>query len=213
MAPRATGRAGRPKGHGPGKSEIRITLVRHGQAGGPATIRELESPLTALGRKQARRLAERLSRERFDCIYSSDLSRAQQTAAAIREFHRGTPFFLDKALREVSVHHSRRGRTPPRTGLRERLRQEREAVERFCARLVRRRRPGQHVLIVAHGSIIGLLIALLAKVDPKRSIPLDMRNGSVSIVTWRQEGYDIWNSPIRVDLCNCVRHLLSGQVS
>jgi 2,3-bisphosphoglycerate-dependent phosphoglycerate mutase/probable phosphoglycerate mutase len=61
-----------------------IVLVRHGQTEENATGRQIaDSELTDLGREQAALLAERLSGERFDRIFSSPLVRALDTAKAI----------------------------------------------------------------------------------------------------------------------------------
>ena len=57
-----------------------------------------ESPLTELGRSQAKKLAARLQNEKFDLVYSSDLSRAYDTCLAIT----GDPEVIvkDQLLRE-----------------------------------------------------------------------------------------------------------------
>jgi probable phosphoglycerate mutase len=62
----------------------RLCLVRHGETAWNAEHRvqgQLDVPLNAIGRMQALAAAKVLSREKFDVIYSSDLSRARQTAA------------------------------------------------------------------------------------------------------------------------------------
>lgn len=61
----------------------RLYLIRHGQSGGNVEGRfggHSDTPLSELGRKQARVTAKALARERVDVIYSSDLRRAVQTA-------------------------------------------------------------------------------------------------------------------------------------
>jgi len=57
-----------------------------------------ESPLTELGRSHAKKLAARLQNEKFDLVYSSDLSRAYDTCLAIT----GDPEVIvkDQLLRE-----------------------------------------------------------------------------------------------------------------
>ena len=50
---------------------------------GGATHSYTESPLTELGRLQAKKLGARLQDEKFDLVYSSDLSRAYDTCLAI----------------------------------------------------------------------------------------------------------------------------------
>ena len=61
-------------------------FVRHGESEANAAQRfagQIDSPLTALGRKQAEAVAEALAGVRFDRVVSSDLSRARDTAQAI----------------------------------------------------------------------------------------------------------------------------------
>jgi probable phosphoglycerate mutase len=65
-----------------------LILVRHGQTEwNIAGIRQghLDSRLTERGMAQAKALAQRLARERFSALYSSDLGRAVQTAMAIAD--------------------------------------------------------------------------------------------------------------------------------
>ncbi|MBN1438573.1 MAG: histidine phosphatase family protein [Anaerolineales bacterium] len=65
-----------------------VYLIRHGETEWNVTGRwqgHFDVPLSAAGRAQAARLARRLTEEgvRFDALYSSDLKRAWETAAAI----------------------------------------------------------------------------------------------------------------------------------
>lgn len=61
----------------------RLYLIRHGQSAGNAEGRfggHSATPLSTLGREQARLTAEALAKEAINAIYSSDLLRAVQTA-------------------------------------------------------------------------------------------------------------------------------------
>ncbi len=79
-----------------------LIIVRHGETEwNIAGIRQghLDSQLTEKGLAQARALAQRLAREKFSALYSSDLGRAVQTAAAIAELT-GHKILTDPRLRE-----------------------------------------------------------------------------------------------------------------
>ena len=62
---------------------LTMVFVRHGEADAHNVDQNLGAPLTRLGRRQAARVGKRLADEKFDHIYTSNLSRAYDTAAAI----------------------------------------------------------------------------------------------------------------------------------
>ncbi len=79
-----------------------VIIVRHGQTEwNIANIRQghLDSPLTEEGIAQAKALAQRLIREKFSALYSSDLGRAVQTAQIIAQAT-GHEIITDPRLRE-----------------------------------------------------------------------------------------------------------------
>ncbi|XP_053397380.1 uncharacterized protein LOC123552906 [Mercenaria mercenaria] len=82
-----------------------LTFVRHGETlYNRRNIIQGQSdiPLSSLGEKQAQLVAERLQNERFTHIFSSDLSRAHETAKAISDCNRvcRCDITLDRRLRE-----------------------------------------------------------------------------------------------------------------
>jgi len=83
-------------------NRTQIIIVRHGQTEWNIRgIRQgyLDSPLTAKGLAQAQALGQRLARERFTTLYSSDLGRAVQTAREIAKVT-GHEIVTDARLRE-----------------------------------------------------------------------------------------------------------------
>ena len=79
-----------------------LIIVRHGQTEwNIKKIRQghLDSPLTTKGRVQARALGQRLAREQFSAIYSSDLGRAVETAEEVAKVT-GHKIITDVRLRE-----------------------------------------------------------------------------------------------------------------
>ena len=73
---------------------MRIIFVRHGEPNYKLDC------LTELGKLQAERCAEALKNERIDVIYSSDLSRAFETAIPVAKAH-GLTVIPHKGLREI----------------------------------------------------------------------------------------------------------------
>ena len=83
-------------------SSTKLIIIRHGETLWNVEGKkqgQLNSPLTPLGIKQAKALAQRLTEESFTALYSSDLGRAYETAEhiAARTDHK---IFSDQRLRE-----------------------------------------------------------------------------------------------------------------
>ena len=82
-----------------------VLLARHGQSDWNAAGRwqgHADRPLSERGREQARELAARLAEFTLDAIYSSDLSRARQTAEAVAKVQKLEVVTVPE-LREVDV--------------------------------------------------------------------------------------------------------------
>lgn len=80
-----------------------LTLCRHGRTDWNDQGRyqgQTDVPLNAVGRQQARFLAQALRLEPIDAVYSSDLSRAADTALEIARFH-DLPVHRDSRFREI----------------------------------------------------------------------------------------------------------------
>ena len=80
----------------------KITWIRHGQSTWNAEGKwqgHTDVPLSELGREQATALGRRLDPQRFDAVYSSDLTRSRQTCElALPKAN----MLLDKRLREIN---------------------------------------------------------------------------------------------------------------
>lgn len=82
-----------------------VWLIRHGESeGNHAGVLQgqRDYPLSERGRQQARLLAARLTAVRFDALYSSDLTRALDTAKVVAEAVR-LPVAVDPRLREIDI--------------------------------------------------------------------------------------------------------------
>lgn len=85
---------------------MRLLLTRHGQTDWNIAGRyqgQSDVPLNQTGQLQAGQIAQRLSRETIHAIYSSDLSRAADTAQKIINLQRQSPVLhMDSRWRELS---------------------------------------------------------------------------------------------------------------
>jgi len=187
-----------------------IGWIRHGVTDWNLERRaqgQTDIPLNDAGRAQARAVAERLSKEEpWDVVYSSDLSRAKETADTIGAAF-GLPVRTDARLREVSFG-TMEGTTPEERLLQfgsgwETLEFGREAPEAAAARGasfvedVLERHPGQRVLVVSHGALIGNTLRRLA---PDAEMNSHLGNTSVSVFTFADAKW-------RCDLYNCTKHI------
>jgi broad specificity phosphatase PhoE len=184
---------------------IRITFVRHGQTEANLTKHwqgQGDSPLSALGVQQARLVGERLKQHRFTRVWSSDLSRAMDTARAT-----GFAFSVDPALREFDVGcwegltaeqveaqypeelaRLRRGEDVPLGGG--------ESFAAFSARIdaaldgiMAQLSPGDHALVVCHGGVIGTAMSGAFGLRKARAwSTARAANTSITEIAYTQEG-------------------------
>ena len=150
----------------------RLCIVRHGETAWNAEHRvqgQLDVPLNVIGQAQALAASKVLSQEKFDAIYSSDLSRARQTAAptmdvaidaALRERHYG--IFERLTYAEVKIRYPEdyarfEAHDPDyafRTG---------ESLKDFSARSIAviskiaNAHEGQNILVFTHGGVLDKL--------------------------------------------------------
>ena len=169
----------------------RILAIRHGQTAWNADARiqgHTDIELDAMGRWQAERLAAALADEELQAVYSSDLSRARQTAAPFAA-RAGLELRLDAGLRERAFGEfeglsfaqieqrwpdqaARWRRRDPDFGAHggEVLRHFRERVTAVVTRLALAHR-GQSIALVTHGGVLDMLYREAARLalDAPRS--------------------------------------------
>ena len=149
-----------------------LLLARHGESDWNAQKRwqgHADRPLTRRGRGQATALAERLDAFPLAAIYSSDLLRARETAAAVAR-RRGLEISCRDDLREVDVGSwSGRSRDELEAAAPEEVArwldgdkgwEGGESYEQMADRVVAAvteiaaAHPGEHVLVVTHGGCV-----------------------------------------------------------
>jgi probable phosphoglycerate mutase len=177
-----------------------LLVVRHGETDWNRERRlqgQLDVPLNAHGEAQAAALGMALEAEPLDAIYSSDLSRALQTARALaagrpltvrtepqlRERHFGE--FQGLTYAEVAERHPEgfaawQARVPdhaPRGG---------ERLADFHARVVdialglARRHPGGRIALIAHGGVLDCLYRAAHGLSLDAPRQHELRNASIN---------------------------------
>ncbi|MBS4199163.1 histidine phosphatase family protein [Bacillus sp. FJAT-49732] len=188
-----------------------IVLIRHGITDWNTERRaqgQSDIPLNEEGRQQARALASRLKSEKWDLIFSSDLSRAKETADILAKTL-GLDVQTDHRLREMH-----KGETEGTT-LEERINrwgskweslslgiEDDKSITRrgtsFLSEIMKTYK-GKRILVVSHGALIGNTIKGLI---PSTNIDVFFHNTSMTTINYN--GSD-WNC----ELFNCAKHLSS----
>ena len=207
-------------------SETTLIVIRHGETEWNRERRmqgTTDTRLSDLGRVQADALGRRLKARGFTALYSSDLSRARDTAQAIAQ-HTGRNLVIDPRLQERRFgifegllaaeirarypdEHARFASRDPR--LRGARRRERERVHRALSGLPRRdrlRHPGEEVVVVSHGLVLDALYRAahgLAHGEPR---PVPLINASMNHFGY---GASAW----RMMLWGDVSHLAADEVT
>lgn len=157
-------------------------VVRHAETEWNASGRyqgQSDVPLSPIGREQAARLAGRLAGMHFDAVYSSDLSRALDTARSVAAALRGAPEVqLDPGLREIDVGQLAgkvpgeiqaqfpeyiaalradpwNARRPGGESMADLAARARTTFEHLCEQ-----RGGERVLVVTHGGVVRVAVSL-----------------------------------------------------
>ena len=196
---------------------MRIYLVRHGQTEENATgIIQGWNPgkLTPLGIEQAERLAQRLKAIRFDAIYSSDSTRAADTARIITRFH-DTPIQFTEQLRERNMgvfqgrHFEEFNQAQAKSCLSdqdfkpeggENLKELRHRALSFAQSLCEPHLR-QTILLVAHGRWNTMLLGAASGLSIDEALTLRQINTCVNTLEYDE------HSGFTVSLLNCASHL------
>jgi len=201
---------------------VRVLLVRHGQTQYNADRRvqgQIDIPLNDIGRWQAERIGARLANYGPTTIFSSDLSRAADTARAIAAHHPSTPFVESDLLREVAYgvfegmdgdeivsrypeefrlwQEDRYGYMPPEA---ETIEQQRARAERAAELILERGNEGDTIVVVSHGAIMRSLVASFLRLEVTHQNLLHFDNTSLTAFERTPRG-------LQLRLSNCTAHL------
>jgi probable phosphoglycerate mutase len=205
---------------------VTVTLVRHGRSeSNEANVwqGQGDSPLSAEGREQAKKLASRLDVGRFDVVIASDLSRAVETAESTgaqitvdhdwREMDLGS--WEGRSFEEVSAEHPdllqaiRRGEAIRFGETGETIGEFEKRIWSSFDALVHSLGSDGSALVVSHGGVIDALVGrALGRVSSRRTFPI-VTNTSLTVFSSRPQARS--NHAVRLQTFNDATHL--GQES
>jgi len=201
-------------------SSTRILAIRHGETAWNRETRlqgHLDIGLNERGRAQAKAVAEALRGEPIAAVYSSDLSRAQDTARALAATT-GAAVCLDAALRERAFGHFE-GKTWDEIAARwpedsQRWRQRDlgfapgggESLPVFyerCVGAVLRladKHPGEQIAIVAHGGVMDCLYRAGTRQTLQAARGWQLGNATINRLLYTPEGLSVtgWNDDMHL---------------
>lgn len=207
-------------------SETKLIVIRHAETTWNRDKRmqgTTDTPLSDVGRAQAQALGRRLAGREFCALYSSDLSRARDTARAIAE-HTGRELVIEPRLQErrfgifeglvateiVSRYPEEHARFASRDPDYEVPGGEsaRDFVRRCigCLSEIAGRHRGEEVVVVTHGLVLDSLYRAAHGLEHGEPRPVPLINASVNLF-----GYS--GGAWRMDLWGDVSHLAPGQVT
>ncbi|MEW9899430.1 histidine phosphatase family protein [Chitinivorax sp. PXF-14] len=192
--------------------KTRLCLVRHGETDWNVARRlqgHIDVPLNDNGVKQAEATAVGLAGESFDAIYSSDLTRARQTAEAaaqrlklpirfrpsLRERHYGV--FQGLTHVEGSKQHPEAYRRFSARELDYDIPGDGESLRRFGCRVhetleeIAQAHPGETVLVVTHGGALHIAnrVASGQPIDAARDYPIP--NAALNWLSYQEGHWEI----------------------
>ncbi len=179
-----------------------LYVIRHGETDYNRNGRyqgQSDVPLNAEGRNQCRTLAARMSAIPLDVVYTSDLSRAQESARMIAGAH---TVVLDTRLREVNVGRcigltaaEIAAREPgfyaamktdpdgtPFPGGESNYDVKLRTLEAFSA--IRARYPEGRVAVVTHGGVIKLLVGEVLGLPMSERHRILLENCGLTVIEW-----------------------------
>lgn len=178
---------------------VAITFVRHARSeANEAGIWQGQgnAPLSETGRRQVRRLGERMAGVSFDAVAASDLDRTVETAAGAGYRAEASPEWREmdiggwegKTVEEVEKHHPdllhaiRRGEAVAYGGTGERIDEFEDRIMASVDRLVERVGEGS-ALVVTHGAVVDTVVGrVLGRIPGRRTFPIPANTSLTTVV-------------------------------
>lgn len=196
--------------------KLRLLLVRHGET--KANKKNIlqghkNYHLNKTGKIQSKQLSKRLKNTKIHSIYSSDLTRAKQTAKIIKG--KKADIIYDKLLRERHLGDyggkkisdfvnaaEKKGKNAvnfrPKKG--ENYDDLKSRANTFFSKIVKSHKAGETILIVTHGGIIQAIIEIISDIKGSPKKKVNIENTSLTTIEYSKNNISIKK------IC-CTKHL------
>ncbi|PLX26985.1 histidine phosphatase family protein [Candidatus Parcubacteria bacterium] len=190
---------------------MKLIITRHGETVDNVNrVIQGQKPgkLSDEGKKQAKKLGQRLKNEKIDFVYSSDLKRAIDTSKKIIKHHPQLKLILDKRIRERSFGELE-GKKIPENWSWETMPTYIETNESICKRVksfideINKKHSDKTVVVVCHGGTKKAFLTVLNNVPCERMNKSfkHQKNTAVSIFEIEK------NAKPKMITSNCTKHL------
>lgn len=180
---------------------MEIVFVRHGEK----IKEEGDLGLSENGITQAKNLAKKLSKEKFDEIYSSNLNRAKETAKFVSEKIKLNPI-IDESLNEFESNllkiNEENWDKESRTHY--------NNLKKFLFNFTNRADEDKRILIVAHGITNRLILAIMLELELKNLIRFRLLETGISEIYWMPK-FGNWRLKYWNDVSHQPRELVEGK--
>jgi len=179
--------------------KVELTLARHGQTDknkeGIEQGSEIDAPLNATGKKQAKDAAKKLAKQKFDIVLSSDLKRSAETASILAkelglEYGGSFEIFRERSMGECSGMQSKeiakkiapKGMEHVDPSMLNFSPKDGESFEQFSTRAKKARDwtlseyAGKRVLLVAHGGFNRVFLMHTKNLSYAEAAHMDFQN-------------------------------------
>ncbi len=154
---------------------MKITFIRHAEK---ESVGE-DPALTRKGIKQAKLLAKRLKKEKFDEFYCSDLIRAKQTAQIVSKKIKMEPK-IEKSLNEFEINTVKKDK---RSWSEEEKKHYKNFIS-FLDRLTKNPNRKKRILIIAHGLTNRLIASHFLEISSHKTVRFRTRETGINSIYW-----------------------------
>lgn len=180
---------------------MEIVFIRHGEK----RKEEGDLGLSENGITQAKNLAKRLGKEKFDEIYSSNLNRAKETAKFVSE-RIGLKPIVEESLNEFESNLLKINEND----WNDESRAHYNSLKKFLSRFTNRADEEKRILIIAHGITNRLILAIMLELELKNLIRFRLLETGISEIYWMPK-FGNWRLKYWNDVSHQPKELVEGK--